>query len=215
MAEPLEPFVSDPSDNITGKARSLRDTIREVRTAETERSDVVVEMRDAERARLELLAEELRGVFAEVPAEDDQFIFAVAPGTPPRLWIDMTAFVVMGRDRRIYRFLKDTRLGRTVIVESAELGDVADTVTHYVAERIIERERAIEGDWLIKRVMRDESERRQDARKAVAAAAQAVAAPERATMRFDSRHLGWLVAALLGGILIGALVLFSYAWMQV
>ncbi len=212
---PLEPYLSDASDDTTGKVRSLRDTIREVRTAETERADVVVEMRDAERARLELLAEELRGVFAEVPAEDDQFIFAVAPGTPPRLWIDMTAFVVMGRERRTYRFLKDTRLGRTIIVESAELADVADTITHYVAERIIERERAIEGDWLIKRVMRDEKERRQEARQAVAAAAKAVAAPERAPARLDTRYLGWLVAALLGGILIGALVLFAYAWMQV
>lgn len=207
--------MSEPSDNTTGKVRSLRDTIREVRTAETERADVVVEMRDAERARLELLAEELRGVFAEVPAEDDHFIFAVAPGTPPRLWIDMTAFVVMGRDRRTYRFLKDTRLGRTVIVETAELADVADTVTHYVAERIIERERAIEGDWLIKRVMRDERERRQEARQAVATAAQAIAAPERRSLRIETRNLGWLVAAFLGGILIGALVLFTYAWMQV
>ena len=207
--------MSDPSDNTTGKARSLRDTIREVRTAETERADVVVELRDAERARLELLAEELRGVFAEVPADDDQFIFTVAAGTPPRLWIDMTAFVVMGRDRRTYRFLKDTRLGRTVIVESAELADVGDTITHYVAERIIERERAIEGDWLIRRVMRDESERRQEARHVVAAAAQAVAAPERAPARIDPRNLGWLVAAFLGGVLIGAIVLFAYAWMQV
>ena len=207
--------MSDPSDNTTGKVRSLRDTIREVRTAETERADVVVELRDAERARLELLAEELRGVFAEVPAEDDQFIFTVAQGTPPRLWIDMTAFVVMGRDRRTYRFLKDTRLGRTIIVESAELADVADTITHYVAERIIERERAIEGDWLIRRVMRDEKERRQEARQAVAAAAQAVAAPEKPAARLDLRSLGWLVAAFLGGVLIGVVVLFAYAWMQV
>src|SRR5262249_3466717 len=100
-------FVSDTSDNTNaGNVRSLRDTIRKVRTAETERQDVVVELRDAERARLELLAEELRSVFAEVPPEDDQFVFSVAPGTPPRLWIDMTAFVVMGRDRRTYRFLK-------------------------------------------------------------------------------------------------------------
>ena len=207
--------MSDPTDTTQGKVRSLSDTIRAVRTAETERADVVVELRDAERARLELIAEELRGVFAEVPAEDDQFIFAVAPGTPPRLWIDMTAFVVMGRDRRTYRFLKDTRLGRTVIVESTELNDVADTITHYVAERIIERERAIEGDWLIKRVMRDERERRQEARQAVAAAAEAVAQPERKPVRIDSPSLGWLVAAFLAGILIGAVVLFAYAWMQV
>jgi hypothetical protein len=203
--------LSDTSDgNNSGKVRSLRDTIRQVRTAETERSDVVVELRDAERARLELLAEELRSVFAEVPPDDDQFIFAVAPGTPPRLWIDMTSFVTMGRDRRTYRFLKDTRLGRTVIVESAKLPDVADTITHYVAERIIERERAIEGDWLIKRVTRDEGARRADAVRDVAAAITQPQVPG-----FDPRNLGWIVAAFLGGILIGAAILFGYAWMHV
>lgn len=212
--------MSDTTDNRGENVRSLRDTIRKVRTAETERADVVVELRDAERARLELLAEELRSVFNEVPADDEQFIFTVAAGTPPRLWIDMTSYVVMGRDRRSYRFLKDTRLGRTVILESAKLDDVADTITHYVAERIIERERALEGDWLTKRVMRDEVARREERqeltrrqeREAVAASAFAPA-PVRTGL--DPRNLGWLVAAFLGGILIGAAVLLAYAWVAV
>ena len=209
--------MSDTTDNRGENVRSLRDTIRKVRTAEAERSDVVVELRDAERARLELLAEELRSVFNEVPPDDDQFIFAVAPGTPPRLWIDMTSFVVMGRDRRSYRFLKDTRLGRTVILETAKLDDMADTVTEYVAERIIERERALEGDWLMKRVMHDEGKRRgvpreaREAREAVVAAA----VQPRPRLTIDPRLLGWLVAAFLGGILIGAAVLFAYAWIAV
>ncbi len=203
--------MSDTTDNRPEGTRSLRDALREVRTAETERSDVVVELRDAERARLELLADELRGVFAEVPSEDEQFVFTVAAGTPPRLWIDMTAFVVMGRDRRTYRLLKDTRLGRTVILETAKLDDMADTITHYVAERIIERERAMEGDWLIKRVMRDETTRLQQARETAAALAQ----PRVERRRGDTRNLGWVVAAFLAGILIGAVVLLGYAWVAV
>jgi hypothetical protein len=212
--------LSDTTDNRGENVRSLRETIRKVRTAETERADVVVELRDAERARLELLAEELRSVFNEVPADDEQFIFTVAVGTPPRLWIDMTSFVAMGRDRRSYRFLKDTRLGRTVILETAKLDDMADTITHYVAERIIERERALEGDWLTKRVMRDEVARREERheltrrqeREAVAASSLAPA-----TLRpgLDQRNLGWIVAAFLGGILIGAAVLLGYAWVAV
>ena len=224
-ARPEQHFLSDTTDNRGEKVRSLRDTIRKVRTAETERSDVVVELRDAERVRLELLAEELRSVFNEVPEDDAQFIFTVAAGTPPRLWIDMTSFVVMGRDRRSYRFLKDTRLGRSVILESASLDDVADTITHYVAERIIERERALEGDWLVKRVMRDEIGRRDERqeptrrqeREAVATAAlsQAAAVPPAPANRIDPRNLGWIVAAFLGGILIGAAVLLGYAWVAV
>ena len=215
--------MSDPTD--TGKAenvRNLSDALRRVRTAEAERSDVVVELRDAERARLEMLADELKGVFAEIPPENEQFLFSVAAGTPPRLWIDMTAFVVMGRDRRTYRFLKDTRLGRSIIVETAKLEDVADTITQYVAERIIERERAIEGDWLMKRVMRDEVTRRRegrDARDALVAArhgeAPATATSPSLKLAIDSRVLGWVVAAFLAGILIGAAVLLGTAWVSV
>jgi hypothetical protein len=216
--------VSDTSDDNAGKVRSLKETIRKVRTAEAERSDVVVELRDAERARLELLADELRGVFAEVPADDEQFIFTVAAGTPPRLWIDMTAFVVMGRDRRTYRFLKDTRIGRTIVLETAKLEDIADTVTQYVAERIIERERAIEGDWLMKRVTRDEVDRRREARavrearevlEARAAPASVSGSSPSIERPIDTRTLGWVVAAFLAGILIGAAVLFGYAWVAV
>lgn len=183
--------------------RSLSDAIRRVRLGETDRSDVAADFREAEQARLELLADELRDVFAEVPAEDEQFVFSISHGTQPRLWIDSTAFVTVGRDRRTYRFLKDTRLGRTVIVESASLDDVADTVTNYVAERIIERERAIEGDWLIKRVMRDDPAR--PGRKALRLETE----PKRI---LDNRHAGWIVAGFLGGVLIGAVSLFLYAW---
>jgi len=204
--------VTDTPDDSVRKVRSLRDALRQVRTAETERSDVVVELRDAERARLELLAEELRGVFDEVPAEDEQFIFTVAAGTPPRLWIDMTAFVVMGRDRRTYRFLKDTRLGRTVILETAKLAAIADTVTRYVAERMIERERAVEGDWLLKRLLSDDGDRRQSRESAAATAAAATGASGPVP---DRRNLGWVVAAFLAGMMIGVFVLLGYAWVTV
>jgi hypothetical protein len=210
--------MSDATDNQgqAGNVRSLESALRRVRTAEAERSDVVVELRDAERARLEMLADELRGVFSEVPEDNEIFVFTVAAGTPPRLWIDMTSFVVLGRDRRTYRFLKDTRLGRSVIVESADIDEVADCVTEYVAERIIERERAIEGDWVIRRVKRDDVERRQGARQTVAEAMASSPVPAAATARStDRRALGWVVAALLLGILIGVGVLLGYAWMRV
>jgi hypothetical protein len=205
--------MSDTTDNHgrTGNIRSLESAIRRVRTAEAERSDVVVELRDAERARLEMLADELKGVFAEVPEDNESFVFAVAAGTPPRLWIDMTSFVVLGRDRRTYRFLKDTRLGRTVIVESAGIDEVADCVTDYVAERIIERERAIEGDWVIRRVKRDETAGgRTTGRRALAEAAAPT--PEQLV---DRRGVGWVAAAFLLGILIGIVGLLGYAWVRV
>lgn len=196
---------------VAGNVRTLQSAIRRVRTAEAERSDVVVELRDAERARLEMLADELKGVFAEVPEDNDTFVFSIGAGTPARLWIDMTSFVVLGRDRRTYRFLKDTRLGRTVIIETANLDEVADCVTDYVAERIIERERAIEGDWVIRRAKREETARRQE-EKGIPAP---TAAPPAAARSTDRKALGWIAAAFLFGILIGVAVLLGYAWIRV
>ncbi|WP_292896851.1 MULTISPECIES: hypothetical protein [unclassified Nitratireductor] len=126
--------------------RSLSDAVREMKNAAADRADVVVEMREAVRTRLELLAQELQPVFADVPADDPSFDFVISSGEQPRLWIDAVAHVAMGRDRRTYRFLRDTRLGRVVLAESTEIAPVADQVTRYIAERMVERQRAVDGD---------------------------------------------------------------------
>ncbi|TIL65137.1 MAG: hypothetical protein E5Y89_24965, partial [Mesorhizobium sp.] len=116
-------------------SRKLSDAIRDVKNAFADRDDVVVDMREAHRMRLDLLAAELAPVFAEVPTDMDNFDFAVSSGLQPRLWIDAVCHVAMGRDRRTYRFLRDTRIGRVVLAESSDMKVVADSVTRYVAER--------------------------------------------------------------------------------
>ncbi len=194
----------------SSNVRSLTDAMRKVRIAEADRADGFVDLQEAERARLEMLADELRDVFAEVPSEDEQFIFSVSGGSQARLWIDMTAFVVVARDRRTYRFLKDTRLGRTVILESPSIDDVADTITNYVAERIIERDRAIEGDWLTKRIKQD-AKRRPDPLADV----EAPPAFRRQRRVLDGKAAGWVVAGFLGGILLGVIGVLIYAWVSV
>jgi len=129
----------------TEPSRRLADALRDVKNAVADRDDVVVELREASRMRLDLLAQELAPVFAEVPADIDIFDFAVSSGLQPRLWIDAVSHVSLGRDRRTYRFLKDTRIGRVVLAESSDIRRVADQVTRYIAERIIERQRMMDG----------------------------------------------------------------------
>jgi hypothetical protein len=139
--------MTDRSKTTTPERR-LADIVREVKIAAADRSDVVVDMRDADRARLEILADELRPVMAEIDPGDDRFDFGISSGQQPRLWIDAVAHVHMGRDRRIFRFVRDTRLGRVVLAESGEVKQVADAVSRYVAERVIERERILSGDFI-------------------------------------------------------------------
>jgi hypothetical protein len=121
----------------------LRDAVRRTRIEIAEKSGVVVDLRDAELARLELLNEALDPLFKETPPGVDLFDRGISHGDTPRLWIDAVAHVAMGRDKRRYRFVLDTRYGRKVLAESNEIAEIVEAVTHYVASRIIERERAL------------------------------------------------------------------------
>jgi hypothetical protein len=52
----------------------------------------------------------------------------------------------MGRDKRTYRFVQDTRYGRKILFESTDIPQTAKAITRYVAGRLIERERALSED---------------------------------------------------------------------
>ena len=123
---------------------SLKEAIRLARIESAARSSVVVDLRDAEVARLEILNEALDPLFAEIPPEVDLFDRGISGGDTPRLWIDVVAHVVMGRDKRLYRFVQDGRYGRKTLAESTEIGEMVSAITHYVASRIVERERALD-----------------------------------------------------------------------
>lgn len=137
---------ADPRFSPPQGEHRLQVAIRDVKNAFAERDDVVVEMRETQRSRLELLAQDLEPVFADVPEDSRMFDFAVSSGSQPRLWIDAVSHVAMGRDRRTYRFVRDTRMGRVVLAESPDIAPVAEQVTRYVAERLVERQRMMEGD---------------------------------------------------------------------
>lgn len=122
--------------------RRLADAVRAAKIAAAHRTDVVVDIREADRARLEIFAEELQPIVDAVPAEDELFDFSLSGGPQPRFWIDGTAHVTMARDRRTYRFVRETRLGRVTLAESTESRAIVDRVTQYVAERIVERDKA-------------------------------------------------------------------------
>jgi hypothetical protein len=121
----------------------LRDALRQARIEAADRTGVVVDLRDAEVARLEILNDALDPLFAQIPDSVDLFDRGVSQGETPRLWIDVVAHVLMGRDKRIYRFVQDTRFGRIVIAESHDAAAIVDAVTDYVARRMIEREHAL------------------------------------------------------------------------
>jgi hypothetical protein len=131
------------------RALDLGAAIRRARVLEAERSGAVVELHGLETARLAELAELVAGIVRQVPPQHAiLFEGGLAPGPPPRLWVDVLAFVEMARDRRTYRFVRDAREGRITLIESTDAEEVSERVVAYVAHRLIERERALASDTL-------------------------------------------------------------------
>jgi hypothetical protein len=184
MSEPEHAFspANDP------RPSRLKEAMRQARIEAAERTGVVVDLRDAELARLELLSEALDPVFADVPPEVELFDRGFSRGDQPRLWIDMIAHVAMARDKRTYRLLQDSRFGRRILAESPEIPDIVQAVTAYVARRLIERERQL---------------------------SDGTAAPESQARYFSSlrRARRWRgFGLLLLGAAIGVSALFAAAW---
>jgi hypothetical protein len=184
MSEPEHAFspANDP------RPSRLKEAMRQARIEAAERTGVVVDLRDAELARLELLSEALDPVFADVPPEVELFDRGFSRGDQPRLWIDMIAHVAMARDKRTYRLLQDSRFGRRILAESPEIPDIVQAVTAYVARRLIERERQLAGG----------------------AAAPELQARYFSSLRRARRRRG--VGLLLLGAAIGVSALFAAAW---
>lgn len=197
--------MGEGKDNVSSLmgTRRLADAVRAAKIAAAHRSDVTVDIREADRARLEIFAEELAGVIDEVPAGDDRFDFSISGGQQPRFWIDVTAHVSMARDRRTYRFVRETRLGRLTLAESLETAVIADRVTDYIAERIVEREKALaDSDGLGQRA----AVRSGTADTAAAEPIRPVAAVHKHPSAIPLA-IGWMMI----GIVIGAGILYALA----
>ena len=183
---------AEPGSAAPKAATPLQDAMHLARVEAAERTSVVVDLRDAELARLELLNEALDPLFAEIPREVELFDRGISRGETPRLWIDAVAHVVMGRDKRSYRFLHDSRFGRHVLAESHDIPDIVRAATTYVARRLVERQRALAEDpRLAERIAPQEAARNR-------------------TRRFW-RALGWIALGFFGGAAVLILLALAFA----
>ncbi len=188
--------------SVTSGTKRLADAVRAAKIASSQRTDIVVDIREADRARLEIFAEELQPIVDAVPPGDDLFDFTLSGGPQPRFWVDGTAQVLMARDRRTYRFVRDTRLGRVTLAESSETHVIVDKVTEYVAERMVERDRAFaasDGIGL------------HPAERPAAIAAPSTLEPIRLAPRPRSTDFVIALSWLMIGIVVGAGILMAIA----
>ncbi len=129
------------------RVANLSAALRRARLDNAHRSEALSDIRGGEIVRLEVLRDAIEPVLEQLPEDCDLFDVAISPSERPRLFIDQLGFVEVGRERRIYRFLQDTRHGRILVCESDKVQVMVEAVTAYIAHRLIEREKALASDF--------------------------------------------------------------------
>ena len=122
----------------------LKDALRKARIDAAERTGVVVDLHDAEVARLELLNEALDPLFAEIPAEVDLFDRGISRAarrrgygstpSPTSRWGATSASIASCRT---------PATAARCWPRSCNIPEIVEAVTKYLAQRLIERERAL------------------------------------------------------------------------
>ncbi len=133
-------MVSPLSTRLPGD-QGLSGALRQARLAEAAHFEAVLDIRDAQTLRLQVLKDELA---PDILANADAAAFvdlALVPGDPPRLWIDLITSVVMAPDPRTYRLVQDVPAGRQSLLETADRAEMIASIKQHIAHRLISRER--------------------------------------------------------------------------
>ena len=119
----------------------LGDALREARLAEAAHFEAALDLRDSKTLRLQILKDELLPATQETPEARELFDLTLIPGEPPKLWVDLTSYVVMEPDHRTYRVLQDRQDSRDILFEGIDREQAAAAIRRHMAHRLVARER--------------------------------------------------------------------------
>jgi hypothetical protein len=137
------PADDDTVMDANQAAIALAMAMNQARMELADREGVKSEARTYGAAKLDALRKKLAPLYAAIPRDVEMFDLGLVAQDRPRLFIDIIAFIEMNRDQTAYRLLQETRSGRVTLAETGDDKVMIDHVTHYVARRLVERERAL------------------------------------------------------------------------
>lgn len=131
------------ADDNAQAAIALAEALNRARQQRVGRDARAADARVISVGRLETLRARLAPIYAAIPRDVELFDLGLVGHTPPRLFVDIIAFIEMAGDGRTFRLVQETRNGRVTLGESSDEGGMCALVTDYIAVRLVERERAM------------------------------------------------------------------------
>ncbi|MFM8748209.1 MAG: hypothetical protein ACKOED_16320 [Aestuariivirga sp.] len=120
---------------------ALAAAVRDARLAEAAHFEAALDLRDSKSLRLQILKDDLLPAVQASPEARDLFDLTLLPGEPPKLWVDLTSYVLMEPDHRTYRFIQDRQDRREILFESADREQAAAAIRRHMAHRLVARDR--------------------------------------------------------------------------
>ena len=103
--------------------------------------DAIYAFADAKALRLGILKDEIEAGYAGNDEARRAFDLALSNGPPPRLFLDLTASIVMAPDPKTYRLVSDTALGQEILFETEDRAAMLGKVQDVLAISLIEQRR--------------------------------------------------------------------------
>ncbi len=119
----------------------LKSALREARATEAAHRDAARLVRDGDSLRLNVLAEEVKQLFATSREAEQVFDVSLAAGEEPKLWIDGITSVVMAGDHRNYVLREDQPGGLAVLLETPDRSEILKFLRTLLAHRLVMRAR--------------------------------------------------------------------------
>jgi hypothetical protein len=134
---------SDTTRQAEAEAAAALSRAREAESAWVEAREKV---RDAATLRLFVVEQELRPFVSAMPEARGLIELALVPGFPPRLWIDLSAYVIVDEnDGRTLRLVQETLEERRVLFSTERVEEMAGFLKRFIAHRVARRHRMLAG----------------------------------------------------------------------
>src|SRR5262245_4817522 len=123
---------------------SFEESLRRARLAQSAHFDALADIKDAQTLRLQALRDDLFPLVESNARLQDFVDLALIPGDPPRLWIDLVTYAVMGPEPRTYCLIQDHATGHESLFSSRDRSEMVKYIGERIANRLVERERMLQ-----------------------------------------------------------------------
>ncbi len=136
-------MAADGGEKVAAAGDRIEQAMLQARLGQSAHIGAVAEQASAAHLRLAQLRDDLLLHVHSHAGARNAFSVSLVSDLSPRLWLDHISYVIMAPSPQSYRLVEDRRDGPHTLFESQDRDAMLDKLISFLANRLIERERAM------------------------------------------------------------------------